>query len=73
MSINHFVSGSCRGEKCRCGMDATHKIEETIFHDDPNQLRHPLTAYVCCLHFTEIMGFASPCVAKEGSHENLEM
>lgn len=55
----HFVSGSCQGEACRCGQPAEHKVEETIFHDDPLPHRHPLTSYVCHAHFVEIMGPAA--------------
>lgn len=55
----HFVSASCGGEVCRfgsglndtCEADATHKIEETVFHDDPHHVRHPMTAYLCCRHY----------------------
>jgi len=52
-----FVSASCKGELCSvCGKAATNKLEETIFWDDPNQMRHPLTAYVCREHFRMIVG-----------------
>ena len=52
-----FVSGSCQGEVCSvCGKNATNKLEETIFWDDPNKMRHPLTAYVCRKHFRMIVG-----------------
>jgi hypothetical protein len=52
-----FVSGCCKGEICSvCGKDATNKLEEKIFHDDPNNMRHPLTAYVCREHFRMIVG-----------------
>jgi hypothetical protein len=52
-----FVSGSCNGEVCSvCGKPATNKLEETIFWDDPNKMRHPLTAYVCREHFRMIVG-----------------
>jgi hypothetical protein len=37
-------------------LPATHKVEETIQHDDPIQNRHPLTSYLCCAHFVEVMG-----------------
>ena len=50
-----FVSLSCQGERCWCGRTAEHKIEETIFADDPMPNRHPLTAYVCHGHFHELM------------------
>jgi len=64
----HFVSGSCRGERCsvclrqKMLVDATHKIGEEIPHDDPNRGRHELTAYVCCDHYAMIMGPSAPCV-----------
>jgi hypothetical protein len=56
----HFVSASCGGERCSvCGRAATHKLEETIFHDDPMPHRHPLVAYVCCIHFREAVGYCT--------------
>lgn len=54
-----FVSGCCEGERCYCGEPAEHKVEETIFFDDPVKNRHPLTRYVCHPHFREIMGPAA--------------
>lgn len=52
----HFVSGTCRGERCSvCGRDATHKLGEEIAFDDPLPFRHNLTAYVCCQHFVMIV------------------
>jgi hypothetical protein len=57
--MNYFVSESCHGEHCYCGQPAEHKVEETIFHDDPHQIRHPLTRYICHAHFREIMGPAA--------------
>lgn len=51
-----FVSGSCDGERCFCNMPAEHKIEEVIFWDDPDQMRHPFTTYVCHQHFVQFMG-----------------
>lgn len=53
---DHFVSASCAGERCRCGLAATHKLGEEIPHDDPLPNRHNLTAYVCCAHFSEALG-----------------
>jgi hypothetical protein len=48
----HFVSGACGGEVCvHCGRPATHKVGEEIAYDDPRQVRHNLTAYVCCAVF----------------------
>lgn len=65
MAADHFVSGSCRGEYCRMCNDsstpATHKVGEEIPWDDPKQNRHNLTAYVCCGHFYDILGFKVPC------------
>ena len=68
-SCPHFVSASCQGEKCNvCAQleipilrDATHKVGEEILFDDPQQIRHNLTAYVCCSCFRNIMGPAVPC------------
>jgi hypothetical protein len=63
----HFVSASCRGEKCGICVrnsfpaPATHKVGEEVFADDPDPIRHNLTAYVCCRHFFIIMGPAAPC------------
>jgi hypothetical protein len=54
-----FVSGCCEGERCYCGAPAEHKVEETIFYDDPHPIRHPLTRYVCHAHFVQIMGPAA--------------
>ncbi len=55
-----FVSMCCEGERCRvCGIPAEHKVEETIFDDDPVQARHPLTAYICHAHFVALMGPAA--------------
>lgn len=51
-----FVSGSCGGERCWCGRPAEHKVEETIFHDDPVPARHPLMSYICHEHFVQLMG-----------------
>jgi len=62
MSLNHFVSASCGGEKCTvCGKDATHKVAEEIQHDDPTYIRHEYTAYVCCGCFRLIFGPAVVC------------
>lgn len=68
--MTRFVSACCNGEKCFCGAPAEHKVEETIFDDDPTghitiggrQLigaRHPLTSYICHTHFAQIMGPAA--------------
>jgi hypothetical protein len=67
----HFVSATCRGEECvMCDLPATHKIGEEIPPDDPSREntgtfpmsgRHNLTAYLCCYHFTEVLGPATAC------------
>jgi hypothetical protein len=57
--MTHFVSGCCQGERCYCGAPAEHKVEETIFFDDPLPRRNPLTSYVRHRHFREIMGPAA--------------
>lgn len=57
--MSRFISKSCQGVKCqheKCIKEAAHKVEEVIFSDDPNQYRHPLTAYLCHPHFVSIMG-----------------
>lgn len=73
MSERH-VSVCCQGERCSCGKPAEHKVEETMFDDDPTAwiemevngairripARHPLTAYVCHEHFVLIMGITEP-------------
>lgn len=38
-----------------CDHAATHKVGEEIAHDDPNQIRHNLTAYICCDCFGKIV------------------
>ncbi|MHC2399163.1 hypothetical protein ACVMGC_003707 [Bradyrhizobium barranii subsp. barranii] len=48
--------GSLEGERCFCGKPAARKVEEVIFADDSQPIRHPLTSYVCDEHFREIMG-----------------
>ena len=53
----HHISKSCGGEKCKlCQSAATHKIGEEILSDDPQKIRHNLTAYVCCNCFQHIFG-----------------
>lgn len=47
-------SDCCIGEKCYCGKDADHKIEEHIFDD--TQPRHGYSRYVCDDHFKKVMG-----------------
>ena len=60
-----WASVCCVGEVCRiCKSPATHKVEEVIFDDDPNSMRHPLVAYVCCAHFSILMGPATSCFGR---------
>ena len=47
----------------RCGDQAKHRVSEEIMHDDPNQIRHPLTSYLCCNHYGRCMGYAYACYA----------
>jgi len=54
-----FISACCGGEICQCGKFAEHKVEEVIFDDDPNQNRHPFTAYICHDCFAKLMGPAA--------------
>lgn len=57
-----FISKCCGGERCGfkgCSVQAEHKVEETIFFDDPLPQRHPLTSYLCHHHFMAIMGPAA--------------
>lgn len=67
MVDDHFVSASCEGESCSVchkngeRVPATHKLGEEIAHDDPFQMRHNLTAYVCCVHFKQVLGPATGC------------
>lgn len=53
--MSGFVSGCCIGTKCPCGKNASHKIEEVVFDDDPLPDRHPLTNYICHDCFSKIM------------------
>jgi len=55
----HFVPDSADGERCGiCSASASHKVEEVIpYFDKPGQtVRHPLTTYLCCKHFSDLMG-----------------
>jgi hypothetical protein len=55
----HFVPDSAEGEWCSvCKAPAKHKVEEDIpYFDKPGQIvRHPLTTYLCCEHFSQLMG-----------------
>jgi hypothetical protein len=63
----HFVSACCKGEFCgicrrssTVRREATHKVEEVIFDDQPG-IHHNLTQYVCCEHFMMIFGSAANC------------
>lgn len=68
--MSHFISSSCEGERCSmCDKPATHKVGEEIMWDDPNKMRHNLTAYVCCDHFRAILGPAGACPESDRSSE----
>lgn len=63
----HFVSASCRGERCNipaCQTPPTHKVGEELMHDDPIQISHNLTAYLCCQHFEGVMQVNCPPLPK---------
>lgn len=49
-------SKACIGVKCWCGHAAAKKVGEEILFDDPNPNRHNLTAYVCAVHYAQMMG-----------------
>lgn len=58
----HAVSPYLEGAKCViCGQQATHKVCEECYKDDPGFHGLPLSNYVCCEHFVLIMGPAAPC------------
>lgn len=71
--MSHKIPKACGGEVCRvCKAPAAHKVEETPLIDPVEYPPgtpiypwavpfHPLTAYLCCEHFTMIMGPATPC------------
>lgn len=56
----HYTPNSAEGERCKCGQPATHKVEEVT--DAP---RHPFTRYLCCKHFSELMGDFAEIVCME--------
>ncbi len=71
MSAEKFISGTCKGEKCTiCKKPATKKLGEEIAHDDPNPIRHNLTAYVCDDHFDMIV---RPYVKKSNQLQNKDI
>lgn len=54
--VNHPVAPWCVEERCRCGGQAGHKVEETT--GNPNL--HPMTAYLCCKCFNRTVGYCTP-------------
>jgi len=62
------IHPQCEGERCAiCGRQATNKVAEEILYDKPPPVvgspeyywqpeRHPLTAYVCEIHFRDLLG-----------------
>lgn len=71
----HFISEVCKGQRCFCGRDATHRVREVILADDPvfEGNRKPgdlytdappiVSAFVCCECFRGIMGPNARCEA----------
>lgn len=51
---SHSFPVTVSEERCRCGAPAAHKLGESTGPDN----FHPLTAYVCCQHFSSLIG---PC------------
>jgi hypothetical protein len=50
-------SPCCQGENCAvCGDHASDKVSEVLLFGEPADNRHPLTAYLCPVHFEMIMG-----------------
>lgn len=56
LTLPVYVSAACQGETCRCGKPAARKVGEEILFDDPCQVRHNFTAYVCWDCFCALMG-----------------
>ena len=54
----HKIHPCCKGEICQCGKTAEHKISEVI--QDPEDIRHEYTAYVCCVCFTQALSGKKP-------------
>lgn len=50
-----WVSETCEGELCFCGVPATRKVAEEFPYDHPQKYSHGLTSYVCFWHFDMIM------------------
>lgn len=70
-----YRPASSVGERCRlCGADASRKVEEVLFDDDPQPIRHPLTAYLCLGCFAGVMhGSALPGAAASGREDEREL
>jgi hypothetical protein len=47
------------------------KVCADFFHHTTGPMRHNLTAYVCCAHFTMIVGTASGCPAADVMHAGI--
>jgi hypothetical protein len=65
----HYVPDSAEGERCGvvgCSSPAKHKVEEVMPNENFKSIedmlnskyviRHPLTTYLCCHHFSLLMG-----------------
>lgn len=59
VGISHYVPDACGQERCvfnddqgSCNEAASHKVEDSY----SQAAKHPLTAYLCCSHFKQVMG-----------------
>jgi len=46
------------GERCACGVPAAHKVEEVASPEAGNISRRPLSAFLCHVHFCELMALS---------------
>jgi len=61
MEKKEFISGQCHGETCPCGNKITQfKVVQHIFDDDPNQIQHGLSQYLCEDCFYRLMVWDRP-------------
>lgn len=78
MTLSHYVPESSQGETChKCRKEpAKHKVAELmpeIYDVDSIYNRHPLTAYLCCNCFGDLMGGLAGASCKADNKEDTEM